>query len=118
MRRARPFIISGAITGAVMVSLSFFIEDAAQARSTWVAGLIAAAVIMAIPLYDIDAWSLAKRSLVHFLAMLVIVLPLLLVSGWFTPPVAIGVFLLFGLVGWTIGYAIHRFQEKRQATAG
>lgn len=47
--------------------------------------------------------------------MLVTVFPLLLLSGWFPLPLAIVVFLLFGIVGWTIGYVIHRLQEKKRA---
>ena len=115
MRQTRPFAISGVITGTVMVAISFFIEDAAQSKSTLVAGLIAAVTIAAIPIYDINSWSLTKRSLVHFLAMLATVFPLLLFSEWFTLPVAISVFLLFGIVGWTIGYVVYRVQEKKQA---
>ena len=98
-----------------MVALSFFIEDAAQAKGTWIAGLIAAVTIAAIPIYDISSWSLTKRSAVHFLVMLVSVFPLLLISGWFSAPVALGVFLLVGLVGWAIGYVVHRLQTKHRA---
>jgi len=96
-----------------MVGISFFIEDPAQSRGTLIAGLIAAVTIAAIPIYNIDSWSLVKRSLVHFLVMLVTVFPLLLLSGWFSVPIAICVFLLFGVVGWTIGYVVHRVQEKK-----
>lgn len=96
-----------------MVAISFFIQDAAQSKGTLFAGLIAAVTIAAIPIYDISSWSLAKRSLVHFTAMLATVFPLLLASGWFSVPVAIGVFLLFGVVGWTTGYVIYRVQERK-----
>ena len=115
MKRARPFLISAAITGIVMVAISLFIEDPAQSSGTLFAGLIAAVTIAAMPVYDIGSWSLTKRSAVHFLAMVVTVLPLLLASGWFTWPVACGVFLLFGVVGWTIGYIVHRVGEKKNA---
>lgn len=98
-----------------MVAISFFIEDPTQAKGTLCAGLIAGVTISAIPIYDINSWSLGRRSLVHFLVMLVTVFPLLLWSGWFTPPVAIGAFALFGIVGWTVGYLINRAQEKKQA---
>ena len=100
-----------------MVTISFFIEDATQSKGTLVAGLIAAVTIVAIPIYDINSWSLTKRSLAHFLVMIATVFPLLLFSGWFTLPVAIGVFVLFGVVGWTIGYVVHRVQEKRKQQA-
>lgn len=115
MKRLLPFFTAAAITGGIMVMLSFFIPDEAQARSTLCAGLIVAAVIAAIPIYDINSWSLAKRSLVHFLAMLVTVFPLLLISGWFTLPISIVVFLLFGAVGWTVGCIINRIQQKTKA---
>ncbi|WP_396276721.1 DUF3021 family protein [Glutamicibacter creatinolyticus] len=99
MKHATPFLVSGAVTGVIMVTLAFFIEDAAQSKGTLFAGLIAAATIAAMPIYDIISWPLAKRSLVHFLAMLVTVLPLLLFSAWFSVPLAFGVFLLFGIAG-------------------
>lgn len=77
-------------------------------------GLIVAVTLAAVPIYDIDAWSLTRRSAVHFLVMLVTVFPLLLASGWFTLPVAICVFLLFGIVAWTTGYVVARAQEKKR----
>lgn len=107
------FFISGAITGIVMVAISFFIEDPTQAKGTLCAGLIAGITIAAIPIYDINSWPLGKRSLAHFLVMLVTVLPLVLWSGWFTVTTAVGVFSLVGVVGWTIGYLVNRAQEKK-----
>lgn len=95
-----------------MVTIAFFIDDAVQSRGTTVSGLIVAITIAAIPIYNIDQWSLFKRSLVHFLVMALTVLPLLLYSEWFAPLVAIAVFIAFGVVGWTIGYVIHRTQGK------
>ena len=38
----------------------------------------------------------------------------LLISGWFTLPITIGVFLLFGVAGWTIGYVVSRVQEGKR----
>ena len=115
MKQATPFLISGAVTGVIMVTLAFFIEDVAQSNGTLFAGLIPAATIAAMPIYDINSWPLAKRSLVHFLAMLATVLPLLLFSGWFRVPLAIGVFLLFGINGWTIGYLVNQIQEQKRS---
>lgn len=97
-----------------MMVLSFFIEDNAQAHSTFIVGLIIGVTIVTIPIYDLDSWSLTKRSVVHFLLMLLTVFPLLLFSGWFTTPVAIGVFLLTGVIGWTIGYVVNAIQERKQ----
>ncbi len=111
MKKAVPFLISSVITATIMTSLSLFINDPFQAKGTLVSGLIAAIVIATIPIYDIDKWPLKKRSLVHFLVMLITVLPLLFYSGWFSPLITVGVFLLFGLVGWTIGFIINKFQK-------
>ena len=115
MKQARPFFISAAITAAIMITLSLFIEDATQAKSTWVAGLIVAITIAAIPIYDINKWSLIKRSVVHFLVMAASVFPLILISGWYGVPISIAVFLLFGVAGWTVGYIVHRMQTKRKS---
>lgn len=113
MQRALPFIISGTVTAIVLVTISFFVEDDSQAKGTLVSGLIAAIVICAIPIYDIDRWSLLKRSFVHFILMAMTVLPLLLYSEWYSPIVSIGVFILFGSVGWTIGFVVNKFQNKK-----
>lgn len=115
MSKARPFFISAVITGAVMAAISFFIPDPQQAKGTLFTGLIAAATIAAIPIYDIDRWPLGRRTLVHFLFMLVTVFPLLIFSGWYSLLVSVGVFILFGMVGWTIGYTVHRIQQKKSA---
>lgn len=112
MKKTLPFFISAAITAVIMVTLSFFITDDFQAKSTLISGLIATVVIVAIPIYDINRWSLATRSLVHFLVMLATVLPLLFYSGWFSPLVAIGVFLLCGVIGWTIGFVVSKRPSK------
>lgn len=112
MKQVRPFIISSTITAFVMTTLSFFIEDSSESRSTLAVGLIVAVVILAIPIYSIERWSLLKRSLVHFAVMAVTVLPITLWSGWFSPTVSIIVFLLFGLAGWLIGVIINKIHHK------
>ena len=98
-----------------MIVISFFISDPGQANSTAIAGIIVGITLCTIPVYDIDTWSLPKRSLLHFGIMLVTVLPLLLWSDWFPPLIAVAVFLAFGLVGWTIGYITHRIQARKLA---
>ncbi len=113
MKKAIPFLVAGVITGVIMTILSIFIDDAFQAKSTLVSGLIVAVVLMTVPIYDINRWSLFKRSFIHFLIMLVTVLPLFLYSGWFNPLVSVGVFILFGMVGWTLGYIINRAKTKK-----
>ncbi|GAA1648570.1 DUF3021 family protein [Microbacterium flavum] len=112
VKKTRPFLISGAVTAVVMVTISLFIPDRAQSISTLCVGLIAGVTIAAIPIYDIPSWSLLQRSLLHFGVIAVTVLPLVLVSGWFSAPVSVLVFLLFGVVGWTVGYLLHRRRER------
>ncbi len=112
MKKALPFLISAVITAVVMVVISFFIEDTFQAKSTLISGLIVAVVIGTIPIYDINRWSLFKRSFVHFLIMVITVFPLILYSGWFNPLLSAGLFILFGIVGWTIGYFANKLQVK------
>ena len=116
MKQALPFLISGTITAIVMTILSCFIEDSIQARSTLVSGLIVAITIMTIPIYDINQWSLFKRSLLHFVVMAITVFPLLVYSGWHSLGLSVVVFLLFGLVGWTIGYIVNRVQKRASAS--
>lgn len=113
VKKARPFLISGVTSAIVMIVISFFISDPTQAKSTAIVGVIVGITLCTIPLYNIDTWSLLKRSLLHFAIMLVTVLPLLLWSGWFSPVIAVVVFLLFGLAGWTIGYLVHRIQARK-----
>lgn len=63
-------------------------------------------------LYEVVGWSLLKQSIIHFIAMMVIVFPILLLSGWYPLNNAadylklIGIFLLFGLVFWSVGYLV------------
>lgn len=109
-------LIRGAIPLAIMTGISLIMNhqgmDSFQVRSTFVVGLIVAAVAAASVIYDMDHWSLKKRSLIHFLAMTTTVLPCLLLSGWFQLNalsdylVVLGIFLLAGAVLWGVGYFI------------
>lgn len=109
-------IIKGIIVFIIMTAISFIMKaqniDPFQVRSTFFAGLISAVVVATKPIYDIEDWSLLKQSLAHFGLMLVTVYPILLVSGWFTlnSPIdylkVFGMFLLGGIITWTIGYII------------
>lgn len=82
------------------------------ARSTFVVGVIAAAVAGFSVLYDIESWSVLKQSLVHTGCMAVIVLPCLFLSGWFPMDgprdalVILGIFVVTGVVTWSIGYVV------------
>lgn len=97
-----------------MGGISLIIEDTAQARSTLAVGLIAFFVIIAMPIYDINAWSLTTRTIVHIVAMMVTIIPCLMFSGWFDMSKPSGVmwmlvsYVLFGLVSWVIGYTVNK----------
>ena len=113
-RKILPFIVSACITLVVMSGISLAIPDETQARSTFVVGIIAFFVTIAMPIYDINAWSLAKRTMVHLLAMIVTILPCLAYSGWFDVSTTSGVMLMlisfvgFGLISWIIGFAAYK----------
>lgn len=70
------------IMGGIAIIL-YFQGKYSDAKGTLVASLIAFFVGAATVIYNIDEWSLAKRSIVHFIAMLLTVYPVLLLSGWF-----------------------------------
>lgn len=88
--------------------------DFFQVKSTFITGLIMTAVASASVIYEISHWSLKKQSLLHFLLMLITVLPCLLLSGWFPLSSAgdyakvFGIFLLTGLMLWSIAYFIFK----------
>ncbi|NLX82409.1 MAG: DUF3021 domain-containing protein [Clostridiales bacterium] len=117
-------LIRGIIPLLIMSGISFIMKkqgmDAEQVNSTFIAGLIFTAVAAATVVYEVDAWTLKKQSLIHFGIMLVTVYPCLLVSGWF--PVhgvvnalkVLGIFLLVGFVLWTIAYFIATRLQKKQ----
>jgi len=110
--RLKSAVIRGAIPLAIMSTISLIMrwqgEDADQVRSTFIVGLIITAVAAATVIYDIEGWSLRKQSVVHLAIMAVTVLPLLLLSGWFSLNSStdyfgvVGVFLLVGLVTWSV----------------
>ena len=87
-------------------------DQPSGARSTFVVGVIVAAVAGFSVLYDIESWSVVKQSLVHTSAMAVIVLPCLFLSGWFTISrprdvlVILGYFVVTGIMIWSIGYLV------------
>ena len=86
--------------------------NAADGRSTLAVGVIASAVSGGAFIYQVPGWSLTKQSVIHFLLMLVTVLPALLLSGWFPLRgigdvcIVIGVFLAAGAVLWGAMYLI------------
>lgn len=106
IRGAIPLVIMTAIS----ISLHFQSTDPAQAKSTFISGLIISFVAAASVIYEIRQWTFLKQSMIHFLIMLVTVFPCLLLSGWFKLRtlidyiVVLGVFLLSGLLLWGCGY--------------
>lgn len=91
----------------VMSLISLLMKNQGKApqevKGVFVAGLIMTVVAAASVLYEIEGWSFKKQLIVHHLAMLVTVYPLLLVSGWFKVEnwldalIVLGIFLLIGL---------------------
>ncbi|WP_246516415.1 DUF3021 family protein [Salicibibacter cibarius] len=72
------------------------------------ASFIAFFVGAATVIYNIDLWSFAKRSGIHFIIMLITVYPILLLSGWFTISTVLDAFqvliffVLVGIILWLV----------------
>lgn len=91
----------------VMTAISLLMKNQGKApqevKGVFVAGLIMTVVAAASVLYEIEGWSFTKQLIVHHLAMLVTVYPLLLVSGWFRVKtwldalIVLGIFYLVGI---------------------
>ena len=91
----------------VMTAISLLMKNQGKApqevKGVFVAGLIMTVVAAASVLYEIEGWSFTKQLIVHHLAMLVTVYPILLVSGWFRVKtwldalIVLGIFYLVGL---------------------
>lgn len=108
IRGAIPFVMMSGITAIMhLQQLSAF-----QVRSTFITGVIVTAVGASSVLYDVASWSLLKQSLVHFIVMLITVLPCLFLSGWFPTNTLLDklyivmIFLLTGLVLWSLSFLI------------
>ena len=118
LKKYRPYLITAAIIFLIMLSGVFSSETPENIRSIICGSLIAIVVVLTIPIYDINRWSLPKQSFVHFLLMAVTILPLVMISGWHDWSTLggfsamLGVFLLSGVVLWTIGYTVNHFIEK------
>lgn len=116
LKYTKRAVIRGIIPFAIMTGLTLIMRyqgmDFFQVKSTFFSGLIATAIAAASVIYDIENWSLFKQSLVHFLMMLVTVLPCLIVSGWYVLNTFVdylrlfGIFLLVGFILWSVFYLI------------
>ncbi|WP_236002708.1 DUF3021 family protein [Levilactobacillus wangkuiensis] len=108
IRGTIPFVI---MTGITLIMRTQKI-DSFQVKSTFVTGLIITIVSATTVIYQIGQWSLAKQSLVHFLFMVVTVLPCLIFSGWFPTRniidflKIIGYFLVTGMILWSFAYLL------------
>ena len=109
-------ILRGIIPLIIMTIISIIMKyqgiDPFQVRGTFIVGIIIASVAAASVIYEIENWSLFKQSVIHFLIMLVTVLPLVYISGWYKLNSVLdyvkvfGIFLFVGIVLWTISYFI------------
>ncbi|TVT28312.1 DUF3021 domain-containing protein [Salinicoccus cyprini] len=103
LRGGIPFVIMGSIA-----LLLYFQNDLSNAKSTFLVGLIIFFVAAASVIYDLDHWSIFKRSIIHLLTMLITVYPILLFSGWFDITsisdalIVLLIFLLVGVVLWSV----------------
>lgn len=108
LRAIIPFVIMTAIA----ISLYYGNQPHDQAKSTFIVGIIIAAVAGFSILYNVEGWSLLKQSIVHFVCMLVIIFPCLLLSDWFVLESftdilkILGIFLICGIVLWSIFYLL------------
>lgn len=124
MKFVRNAVIRGVIPLVIMSAISLILrsqgEGDDQVRSTFVTGLIIAAVAGASVIYDINDISLKKRSVIHLLVMIITVLPCLLLSGWFELNSfsdylkVVGVFLIVGLVMWSVMFFIFTRLSPRE----
>lgn len=79
-------------------------------------GIIVAAILGFMPIYDYDVWSVRKKILIHTLAMFVTIYPALLISGWYEGDFgylfALGSFAIFGAIFVTVGYLLSKYVFK------
>lgn len=109
-------ILRGIIPLIIMTIISIIMKyqgiDPFQVRGTFIVGIIIASVAAASVIYEIENWSLFKQLVIHFLIMLVTVLPCLYISGWYKLNNVLdyvkvfGIFLFVGIVLCTIFYFI------------
>ncbi|MGT2811114.1 DUF3021 family protein [Streptococcus minor] len=124
MAEFRPYIkwtvlrVLGILLAFGICSLSIwkFNDQPSQAWQTLCAGFIAAGVAGTWNIYDINSWSLRKRTLVHSFYMALVIFPTLFISGWFSfslanIALAVGIFILTGCIAWTIGYIFFRGKD-------
>lgn len=122
MRVVRRAVILALIPLVILggISLLLHVEgEAEDARGALAGAVIAAAVAGASVVYQVESWSLAKQSGVHFALMAFTVLPAMLLSGWFPLEgpgdvlLVVGLFLAVGAVLWGVMLTVFRMAERR-----
>lgn len=104
------------------------LDQTSDARGTLTVGVIVASVMAASVIYDVEAWTLRRQTVIHFLVMAVTVFPALCLSGWFPAQTATdilvigGYFLVIGLVAWVLAYCVFgivvpRLQKRGSTSA-
>ncbi|WP_411842507.1 DUF3021 family protein [Salinicoccus sp. HZC-1] len=110
-------IIRGIIPFAVMTLIAVFLyydNQIYNAKSTFLVGLIISIVAGASVIYDLNHLSLAVRTLIHFIVMLVTIYPILIFSGWFNTTsfidyiIIFTIFLFTGIILWILIMIIQR----------
>ncbi len=117
-KKYRPYLIIAAIIFLAMLSGLFADQDPQATRDTVAGCLIGIVIVLAIPIYSVDKWSLLHQSIIHFLLMAVTILPIVIFSGRFEINTTsdflkiIGMFLLSGVAAWSIGYTSYYLISK------
>ncbi|CAM4346102.1 DUF3021 family protein [Weissella hellenica] len=98
-----PFIIM-----SIIAYVLYLQNDFSNAKSVLCVALMALFIGFATIIYDIDQWTLIKKTIIHFLCMLVTIYPILLFSGWFPLTglkdalIILGYFTMTGVILWLI----------------
>nr|WP_233613446.1 DUF3021 family protein [Leucobacter edaphi] len=114
-------IVAGLWVFAILVALSFSISDPDLAVLARVAGVILGAGLTGTAIFDIARWPVLVRLLVHTVTMLAILLPCLVVAGWFNLSTEAGIVALLGatvslgIAGWSIALIVMHYANKSKA---
>lgn len=114
-------VVAGFGLFAIMVVVSFFIEDPDLANLAQVVGAILGAAIAGAAIFGITSWPVPVRLLVHTGAMLGIVLPCLAFSGWFDLGgsngviALLGTYVSLGIAGWSIALIVMHYANERRS---
>ncbi|AIC95720.1 DUF3021 family protein [Shouchella lehensis] len=113
LRGLLPFIIMN-----VIAIVLYYQNKTHDAKGTFIASFIVLILGIASLIYNIEEWSILRKTVLHFLVMLLTIYPILLVSGWFTLIsmkdyfVVFLLFLGFGTVSWLIFFILFKFTSN------